>query len=69
MTSILAKQPPHSSPWPPMRVRQAMQTGGKRRSAKRPKSGRIRRAPAGTLAGEAATASMLNPASPIFMPL
>ena len=69
MKSIWAKQAPQSSPWLPMRLRQAMQAGGRRRSASRPKSGRIRRAPAGALAGGSATPSMLNPASPIFMSL
>ena len=40
MKSILAKQAPHNSPWLPMRARQAMQTGGKSRSASRPSVGR-----------------------------
>lgn len=35
MKSILAKQVPHRSPWLPTRVRQEMQTGGKRKSARR----------------------------------
>ena len=33
MKSILAQQSAHSSPWAPARLRQAMQTGGSRRSA------------------------------------
>ena len=33
MKSILVQQSPHSSPWAPTRLRQAMQTGGSRRSA------------------------------------
>lgn len=36
MKSIRAKQAPHKSPWLPMRVRQEMQTGGRRKSASRP---------------------------------
>jgi hypothetical protein len=36
MKSIRAKQAPHRSPWLPMRVRQEMQTGGRRKSANRP---------------------------------
>ena len=33
MKSILVQQSPHKSPWAPTRFRQAMQTGGGRRSA------------------------------------
>ena len=33
MKSILVQQSPHSGPWAPTRLRQAMQTGGSRRSA------------------------------------
>ena len=33
MKSIFVQQSPHSSPWAPMRLRHAMQTGGSRRSA------------------------------------
>ena len=33
MKSILVQQSPHKSPWAPTRLRQAMQTGGSRRSA------------------------------------
>lgn len=33
MKSILVQQSPQRSPWAPTRLRQAMQTGGKRRSA------------------------------------
>ena len=40
MKSMLAKQAPQRSPWLPMRLRQAMQTGGKRRSARRLRIGR-----------------------------
>lgn len=40
MKSMLAMQSPHNSPWLPMRRRQAMQTGGKSRSASRPSMGR-----------------------------
>ena len=36
MKSILAKQAPHRSPRLQMRVRQAMQTGGKSTSVRRP---------------------------------
>ena len=36
MKSIRAKQAPHKSPWLPIRVRQEMQTGGRRKSASRP---------------------------------
>ena len=32
MKSIFVQQSPHSSPWAPTRLRQAMQTGGSRRS-------------------------------------
>ena len=35
MKSILAKQVPQRSPWLPTRVRQEMQTGGRRKSATR----------------------------------
>ena len=40
MKSIRAKQAPHRSPWLPMRVRQEMQTGGRRKSASRPSTDR-----------------------------
>ena len=33
MKSILVQQSPHRNPWAPTRLRQAMQTGGSRRSA------------------------------------
>ena len=33
MKSILVQQSPHSSPWAPTRLRQAMQTDGSRRSS------------------------------------
>jgi hypothetical protein len=33
MKSISAKQAPHRSPWPPIRARQEMQTGGRNRLA------------------------------------
>ena len=33
MKSILVQQSPHKSPWAPTSLRQAMQTGGSRRSA------------------------------------
>ena len=67
MKSILAKQAPHRSPWLPMRVRQEMQTGGRRRSARRPSMGRITPAAPRALAGEAGGASRLSSASPIGM--
>jgi len=67
MKSILAKQAPHRSPWLPMRVRQEMQTGGRRRSARRPSIGRITPAAPRALAGEAGGASRLSSASPIGM--
>lgn len=67
MKSILAKQAPHRSPWLPMRVRQEMQTGGRRRSARRPNIGRMKPAALGALAGEAGGASRLSSASPIGM--
>jgi hypothetical protein len=67
MKSILAKQAPHRSPWLPMRVRQEMQTGGRRRSARRPSIGRMKPAAPRALAGEAGGASRLNSASPIGM--
>jgi len=63
MKSILAKQAPHNSPWLPMRARQAMQTGGKSRSASRPNMGR---AIPNTLAlGGVGVASSLSSASPV----
>ena len=40
MKSMLEKQAPQRSPWLPMRILQEMQTGGRRRSAIPPKSGR-----------------------------
>ena len=38
--SMLAKQAPQRSPWLAMGARQAMQTGGNSRSARRPRIGR-----------------------------
>jgi hypothetical protein len=66
MKSMLAKQGPQRSPWVPMRVRQAMQTGGKRRSARRVSTGRMTPALAGRVTG-AGGASRLSSASPVGM--
>lgn len=67
MKSMLAKQSPHNSPWLPMRRRQAMQTGGKSRSASQPNAGRRKSALAGFIAGEAGGAARLSSPSPIGM--
>lgn len=67
MKSILAKQAPHRRPWLRMRMRQEMQTGGRRRSARRPSIGRMNRAAARALAGAAEGASRPSSASPIGM--
>jgi len=51
MKSILAKHSPQSRPWLKMRLRQAIQTGGRRRSASRPSHGHTiaaKSAPGGT---------------------
>jgi hypothetical protein len=57
MKSMLAKQTPQRSPWLPMRVRQEMQTGGRRRSARRPRMGRMMPAAPRALAGGASRPS------------
>ena len=67
MKSILAKQPPQRSPWLPIGARQEMQTGGSRRSARRPSIGRTRPAALRSVAREAGGASRLSSASPIGM--
>jgi hypothetical protein len=67
MKSILVKQAPHRSPWLPMWVRQDMQTGGRRRSARRPSIGRMTPAAPRALAGEAGGASRLSSDSPLGM--
>ena len=67
MKSILAKQPPHKSPWLPLRVRQLMQTGGRRRSARRASIGRMTRSSARSVVEEADGASKLSSAPPIGM--
>lgn len=64
MNSMLAKQAPQSSPWLPMRVRQAMQTGGKSRSASRPSTGRT--TPGAPARGASACSRPIS-ASPVVM--
>jgi len=67
MKSMLAKQAPHRSPWLKMRVRQEMQTGGRRRSARRPSIGRTKPAALRSFTRVAGGASRLSSASPIGM--
>lgn len=63
MKSSLAKQSPQISPWLKMRARQEMQTGGSRRLAMRPSTGRktpcLHRSPKG--AGEIPRPSSPSP--------
>jgi hypothetical protein len=65
MKLILVQQSPHKSPWAPTRLRQAMQTGGRRRSASvasaRPS------APAAEKALDCAVGSEVISAPPIAM--
>ena len=63
MKSILAKQAPQSSPWLPMRVRQEMQTGGRRNRQAAEHRAQCRRPSAGGAAG----ASRPSSASPVGM--
>ena len=60
MKSILAKQPPHSNPWLPMRRRQAMHTGGSSKSATRPNTERVSPAPTRLIAEDADGAPRLS---------
>jgi len=61
MKSILAKQAPQRSPWLPIGARQEIQTGGSRRSAKRPTIGRMMAAAPRALAGGASRSSSVPP--------
>jgi hypothetical protein len=65
MKSILVQQSPHKSPWAPTRFRQAMQTGGSRRSAS-PMSV-PRNAPAAEKALDCAVGSEVISVPPIAM--
>ncbi len=67
MKSILAKQAPHRGPWLQMRVRQAMQTGGKSTSARRPSIDRKGLTLVASAARAASGASKLSSASLIAM--
>jgi hypothetical protein len=67
MKSILAKQAPHRGPWLQMRVRQAMQTGGKSTSARRPSIDRKGLTLVASAARAASGPSKLSSASLIAM--
>ena len=67
MKSMVAKQAPQRSPWLKMRVRQEMQTGGTKRSARRLSIGRSRPTALRFVTREAGGASRLSSASPIDM--
>ena len=67
MKSILAKQAPQSSPWLPMRVRQEMQTGGRRRSATWPSSVRTGLRQAAVPEPEGGDAALSS--SPVMRPM
>ena len=65
MKSILVQQSPHKSPWAPTRFRQAMQTGGRRRSAS--VASALRNATAAKKALDCAVGSEVISAPPIAM--